>query len=197
MCSHTKDIIQVSLSEQRQLIQLQDTIPGHPMTRIDDYNAVVTFLIRELSTARLRQLHWMLFLVSNRNNILSLHNQLLQGRQIWITKQHDLHLVWYYSRMFIKPVPKCLFSYEFWTKVLDKARDVDNHPFILDALGFLRSYSRLILHESDFDIAKEKRLLPSFVDWEGWCCFIQGFSDLRETNQCLADITMARFASRG
>ncbi|OLN81753.1 hypothetical protein CCHL11_06943 [Colletotrichum chlorophyti] len=180
MSSCTEDTIQLPLLERRQLVQLEGTVPGNPTTTIDDQTAVGAFLIRELSTVRLRHLHWMLFLVSNRNNIRPLHHQLLQGRHIWITEQPDLHLVWYYSRIFIKPVPKCLFSYDFWGKALDKARDVDNHPLSLDALGFLRSYSRLIIHESDFNIAKEHKLLPSFVDWEGWCSFIQGFSDLRD-----------------
>lgn len=36
------------------------------------------------------------------------------------------------------------------------------------ALGFLFSYAALIAQESDFQIAKEKRLLPEQVTWDAW-----------------------------
>ncbi|KAJ2895215.1 hypothetical protein MKZ38_006766 [Zalerion maritima] len=36
------------------------------------------------------------------------------------------------------------------------------------AFGFLFSYSSLIQYESDYDLAVEKKLLPSNVSWQGW-----------------------------
>lgn len=41
------------------------------------------------------------------------------------------------------------------------------------ALGFLFSYAALITHESDFQIAKEKHLLPEEVEWSGWITLIK------------------------
>ncbi|GJC99404.1 UDP-N-acetylglucosamine transferase subunit ALG13 [Colletotrichum higginsianum IMI 349063] len=180
MGSFAEDAIAIPLTEDRQLVQLQQTIPGHPDITIDNSAAVRNFLIRELSTARLRRLYPMLFMVSNRRNISPLHHQLLNGRSICITERPDLHLVWYYNRIFVKPVPKPLFSYHFWRDAVRQAQDTDGHRLMLDALGFLRTYSMLIVHESDFNLAVQHKLLPHFVDWEGWCFFIQGFTPLRD-----------------
>ncbi|TQN66135.1 hypothetical protein CSHISOI_09309 [Colletotrichum shisoi] len=141
-----EDAIAIPLTEDRQLVQLQQqTIPGHPDIAIDNSAA--------LSTARLRRLYPMLFMVSNRRNISPLHHQLLNGRSICITERPDLHLVWYYNRIFVKPVPKPLFSYHFWRDAVREAEDTDGHRLVLDALGFLRTYSMLIVHESDFNLA--------------------------------------------
>lgn len=41
------------------------------------------------------------------------------------------------------------------------------------ALGFLFSYAALITHESDFQIAKEKRLLPEQVTWSAWITLVK------------------------
>lgn len=40
------------------------------------------------------------------------------------------------------------------------------------ALGFLFSYVALISHESDFLLAKEKRLIPEEVKWPDWRTFV-------------------------
>ena len=41
------------------------------------------------------------------------------------------------------------------------------------ALGFLFSYAALITHESDFEIAREKRLLPTEVTWTAWITLVK------------------------
>ncbi|KAF4823567.1 hypothetical protein CGCSCA5_v001682 [Colletotrichum siamense] len=180
MGSIVEETVTIPFDEQSQLVQLQSSIPGYPTMPIDDDQEVKNFLIRELSTERLRRLYWMLFLVSNRHNINPLHHQLLNSRRICITERPDLHLVWYYDRIFIKPIPKFLFSYGVWAAAIDEAQDQDGHRLMLDALGFLRTYSSLIVHESDFEIAKKQKLLPDFVDWDMWCLFIRGFTTLRD-----------------
>jgi hypothetical protein len=43
------------------------------------------------------------------------------------------------------------------------------------ALGFLFSYAALITHESDSNIAQEKRLLPKEVTWTAWITFMKDF----------------------
>ncbi|KAF0327061.1 subtilisin-like serine protease [Colletotrichum asianum] len=180
MGSIVEEAVTIPFDEQSQLVQLQSSIPGYPTMPIDNDQEVKNFLIRELSTERLRRLYWMLFLVSNRHNINPLHHQLFNSRRICITERPDLHLVWYYDRIFIKPIPKFLFSYGVWTAAIEEALDSDGHRLILDALGFLRTYSSLIVHESDFEIAKKQKLLPDFVDWDMWCLFIRGFTTLRD-----------------
>ena len=183
MCSveaPVEDTHHVPLASEKQLLPMQDTIPGHPSIPLDDGASVRTFLIKELSTERLKRLYRILFLVSNRNNISPLHHQLIKRRTIYITERPDLHLVWHCTRIFIKPVPKYLLSYEFRTTTVYKALDGNGNRLSLDAVGFLRSYSQLIVHESDFMLAKELKLLPGDVTWPGWCHFIKGFCSLRD-----------------
>jgi hypothetical protein len=115
-------------------------------------------------------------LLSNRNNIGALHHQALKGRQILITERPDLHLVWYYDRIFIKPIPRCLLNHAFFKSYVSPSKLLQ-----LEAKGFLRTYAKMIVHESDFDVAKEKRLLPYEVTWTEWCQFIRGFGNLRHT----------------
>ncbi|KAE8442033.1 hypothetical protein EG329_003890 [Mollisiaceae sp. DMI_Dod_QoI] len=185
------------------LLKPGDTVPGQPLISHDD-ETVEEFLKRELSTARLESIYWMLFLVSNLRNISPLHHQLVKGRQIVITERPDLHLVWHYDRIFIKPVPRCLLNHAFWrTHLLP-----DHHMFTagngdgdgcasssarlrstsasrdklrVEAQGFLRTYARLVVHESDFDLMKKLRLVPDHVDWEAWCRFMQGFVHLNDS----------------
>ncbi|KAK7423678.1 hypothetical protein QQX98_000868 [Neonectria punicea] len=177
-----EDPVQVPLTEDNGLIGLRDTIPGRPSISLEDQVAVEEFLKAELSTTRLKRIYALLFLVSNRENISQLHHQIVMGREIYITERPDLHLLWHYNRIFIKPVPQCLFSYEFWEKYMYQAKDEDGDNLIFDAMGFLRTYSRLIVHESDFHMAERLKLLPKGVTWAGWNHFIHGFRPLRDRN---------------
>src|SRR5208282_4898449 len=126
-----------------------DSVPGQPLVLLEDKESLSSFLHGELTTERLDKMYHILFLLSNRNNISPLHHQALMGRQILITERPDLHLVWYYDRIFIKPIPLCLLNYEFYSNHLLKAPD--GARFCADANGFLRTYASLIIHESDFD----------------------------------------------
>lgn len=155
-----------------------DTVPGQPNLLLSDREGVTNFLRRELSTERLDSMYFMLFLVSKRDNISPLHHQAVKGRRILITERPDLHLVWYYDRIFIKPVPLCLVSYVFYKSYLVGAEaDLQLHAA---ACGFLRTYASLIVHETDFDIAKEAALLPAQVDWEKWSLFMKQITHMRD-----------------
>ncbi|KAG5660895.1 hypothetical protein KAF25_002538 [Fusarium avenaceum] len=171
------DNISVPFAKDEELFhRLTDFVPGQPLISLQDEASISNFLSRELSTERLERMYFMLFLVSNRNNISPLHHQALKGRQILITERPDLHLVWYYDRIFIKPIPLCLLSHEFYkTYIL--------HPearFGREANGLLRTYASLIVHESDLDVARSTKLLPADVRWENWCCFMQKFGHLTD-----------------
>ncbi|KAH7120137.1 hypothetical protein B0J13DRAFT_680756 [Dactylonectria estremocensis] len=162
-----------------ELVRLELTVPGQPLILLEDQAAVNQFLSRELSTLRLRRRYAILFLTSKPDNISSLHHQAFKGRKICITERVDLHLVWYYDRIFIKPIPQCLFSRTFRETFLPHAKDFDGDHLAPEADGFLKSYSMLVVHESDFDLAKELRLLPQWIDWVSWCHFIHEFQRLR------------------
>lgn len=162
-----------------ELVRLESTVPGQPLIRLEDRGAVVHFLIRELSTARLKRIYAILFLASKPENISPLHHQTIKCREICITERPDMHLLWYYERIFIKPVPKYLFSRTFRETYIDRSKDYDGDDLSLETGGFLRSYARLIVHESDFELAKQLRLLPAWLEWDGWCHFIHEFGQLR------------------
>ena len=120
----------------------------------------------------------------------ALHYQLLLSREILITEQMDMHLVWTTGRIFLKPIPRFLLEPRFWTGYLccewtcgcsmdDDAvyrgppRECERRGLRKRALGFLFSYAALISHESDFRIAEEKRLLPLGVRWPAWRTFVE------------------------
>ncbi|KAK2037163.1 hypothetical protein LZ31DRAFT_612891 [Colletotrichum somersetense] len=88
----------------------------------------------------------MLFLVSKRSNISPLHHQAIKGRKIVITERPDLHLVWYYERILIKPVPSCLLNFSFFDIFLGPGCHRRSA-----ASGFLRTYASLVLFLRGWD----------------------------------------------
>ncbi|KAI1390697.1 uncharacterized protein F4822DRAFT_394191 [Hypoxylon trugodes] len=156
-----------------------DTVPSQPNTLLGDREGVANFLHRELSTKRLDDMYSMLFLVSKRDNVSPLHHQVVKGRRIIITERPDLHLVWYYDRIFIKPVPSYLFSYSFYKNFILGVET--EHELHAAACGFLRTYASLIIHETDFNIAKQTGLLPASIDWETWCRYMKQIAHIKDT----------------
>lgn len=147
---------------------------------------VSTFLMTELSTPLLDSLYPMLWLVARKegSHIDPLHCQHVKGRQVIVSEDPKLHLIWTPNKIFVKPIPDCLFSYYFWLSFLSlgasteksqrsESRDENINRAL--ALGFLRSYSYLIRHQSDFIIAKECHLIPTDIDWTCWRYFIGHF----------------------
>ncbi|CAG7998673.1 unnamed protein product [Penicillium salamii] len=117
----------------------------------------------------------------------ALHHQLLLGREITITEQMDMHLVWTTGRMFLKPLPRFLLDPDVWVQNLGceqcrvsvdtEASRTAQHKckhigLRRRALRFLFSYAALVSHESDFLIAKEKHLLPIEITWSSWCTLV-------------------------
>ncbi|GAP84724.1 putative subtilisin-like serine protease [Rosellinia necatrix] len=142
-------------------------LPGEPNIQLDDAT-IGTHLEEELVTADLDRLSAYLWLVAKQDSshISSLTHQIVRGREIVITENPGLHLVWHYNRVFIKPLPKYLLSHAFWefylispdSPILEPRRNELRKA----GLGFLRSYHHLIRRRSDFDLAmrEETRLLP-------------------------------------
>ena len=149
---------------------------------------VSTFLAAELSTPLLDSLYPMLWLAARRegSHVDPLSRQHVKGRQVIVSEDPKMDLIWTPNKIFIKPIPYCLFSHDFWLSFLSpdactvkpyglsKSQDRIRFNRTL-ALGFLRSYSHLIRHRSDFAIAKERRLVPADIDWSSWQYFIAHF----------------------
>lgn len=164
-------------------------LPGEPRVQLTDPN-IEDYLVAELATDELDQLSPHLWLVAKQDSshISPLTKQICRGRRIIITEEPRLHLVWYYDRVFIKPLPKYLLSYSFWDFYLtsdDSPISVDSRKKLRQAaLGFLRSYTWLIQHRSDFELAtnEDHRLLPRNVgSYRGFIHLMQSLEGIGDT----------------
>lgn len=137
----------------------------------------LSFLERELDLQRLTSIFRWLWIAGRPTPARPLYYQLMLSREILVTENMDMHLVWTPGRIFLKPVPRFLLDPSFWRDHLScpQSRPCANGPGCRTrqglrqrALGFLSSYVGLVGHESDFFIAKERHLIPQEVDWLDW-----------------------------
>lgn len=133
------------------------------------------FLQRELLVRRIDNVRNWLWVCGRPMPARPLHHQLLIERDIAITENPELHLVWGNRRIYLKPIPEWLLSPQFWEKLQAGSRydgaigsDGEISELIRCARGFLFSYCALITYRSDFNIAVDKGLLPPGVTWAYW-----------------------------
>lgn len=95
-------------------------LPGNPRIRLNDISELNSFIHKEFDLADLERLAAHLWLMSKEDsgNISPLHRQLVKGRKIVITEDIRLHLIWHYDRIFVKPLPRYMTSYTFWSEYL-------------------------------------------------------------------------------
>lgn len=161
------------------------TLPGQPRISLNDPN-IGSCLQQELETPDLNRLSPYLWLVAKQDSahVSSLSHQIVRGRQIVITENPELHLVWIYDRVYIKPIPKYLLSHAFWDFYLMSQDSPIPEPLRQDitkaAQGFLRSYAYLIQHKSDFLLAQDAnhRLVPEKVSHSDFIRFITEFEHI-------------------
>lgn len=152
---------------------------------------VQDFLQRELDTPILNEVYPHLSLVAKKagDHIDPLHRQRIQRRNIVIAEDPALHLVWYYDTLYLKPIPQCLYNYAFWEEYLllptskypgtSQTSDACSSSHICrTALGYLRSYSFLIWHESDYLIAQRADLIPKDITYQDFRRFILPFRSI-------------------
>ncbi|KAM7194683.1 hypothetical protein V8F20_007875 [Naviculisporaceae sp. PSN 640] len=177
---------------------LTDNLPASyrlldPRTSDIDLFPTVTptpeFLAQDLDTPRLHAMIHLLWFAGRPVPPRPLHQQLgALGREIVLHEQMETHLVWGSSRIFLKPIPRYLLRPDFWQDYLTcdscspelspaskgGAEESCPHPHLRAcSLGFLLSYVALLSYESDFDLAKEKRLVPSELTWVAWRRFVR------------------------
>jgi hypothetical protein len=161
------------------------TLPGQPRVQLDP-ESVKEYLAIDLLTPELNKLAPHLWLVSTprSSHISPLHHQAVRGRSIVVAENPQLHLVWANNQIFVKPLPKYLLSHAFWHYYLTSARSPLPHPLRADAikaaLGFIRTYSYLIRHETDFRLAQREEycLIPADVTWTRFARFIAAFESI-------------------
>ncbi|KAL4807621.1 hypothetical protein BDV18DRAFT_158838 [Aspergillus unguis] len=152
------------------------------------------FLLQELETPVLDELYDRLWLVARKSgfHIDALHAQKLKGRDVLVSENPSLHLVWRHNQIYIKPIPVCLLNHGFWQLYLCQSgeKDTDSElqphspPLGFDAAaaaaGFLRSYALLVRHHSDFRLAQQLHLIPATVEWSDWARFVHRFQILSD-----------------
>ncbi|PWY83620.1 hypothetical protein BO70DRAFT_428881 [Aspergillus heteromorphus CBS 117.55] len=149
-------------------------LPGYPLLSITASDEVEAFLSDNLLTRELDQLHPILWLVGTRksNHVYPLHRQIVRGREIILAEDPGLHLLWYYDKIYIKPIPKYLLNHAVWQVYLS-GQSQESRDLRSAALGFMRTYAWLIQSEHDFEIARAKGLIPSDISgMDGYTDFI-------------------------
>ena len=141
----------------------------------------------DLATLLLDEIFPFLWLVAvqSGDHIDALHCQALKNRNIIVTEDPKLHLVWYFGTIYIKPLPDYLLNASFWCDHIPQpAAESFFHRKPYDkyrtALGYIRSYSFLIRHESDFIIAQKANLLPKYVSFQRLQRFLQPFRSVQD-----------------
>jgi len=163
-------------------------LPSQPSLSLND-SEVLPFVEEDLHTPLLDQMSpWLWLLATPKStHVTPLHANMVKGRNIVITEDPELHLVWYSDKVFIKPVPSYLLSYAFWSAFLlhDKRHPEQGHGttrlrILQAALGYMRTYLHLIKHESDLRVAKREHLIPEDLDFERWTAFIANFKYIED-----------------
>lgn len=180
-----------------------ENLPGQPRMRLRS-SSLHHSLEREFCTPDLDTLSPHLWLVATQSSshISPLHEHILKGRHVAITEDQELHLTWTNNRVFIKPMPRYMLSYAFWTAKLVPDTNLTkcanaqtpSEALLRAALGFMRTYYYLVRHESDLRIANESCLV-SFdrdnVTIEEFHEFISGFAEIQD------DEVSPRYSSYG
>ena len=165
----------------------RSTLPGQPRIDLNDAVGLTEYLRQEFCAPDLEKLapHLWLMSTQSRSNISPLHRQLVKGREILIAEDPRLHLVWFYDRIFIKPLPMFILSYRFWTVYLlsdSSPLRARRSEISKAALGLLRTYHFLIKHESDFRIAQREdlQLIPRSITYAEFCALTSKFADIND-----------------
>jgi hypothetical protein len=158
------------------------------------------FLKNEFLLKDLEKISSHLWMISKHDikNISPLYRQRVKGREIIVTEDPRLHLVWYHDRIFIKPLPKYLLSYSFSAAYLSVNRYSSPEQITLQraVLGYLRTYIYLIKYKSDFRIAVDDKLqlIPPGITFPKICDFIAPLEHLLDNNiMLLGGMPMAKF----
>ncbi|KAM0551295.1 hypothetical protein ACHAPJ_008398 [Fusarium lateritium] len=164
-------------------------VPGFPRVSLDDKNGVKELLAAEFCSDDVDRVSDKLWWMSTQDskNISPLHRQLVKRRSIVVTEDPKLHLVWIYDRVFIKPLPRFIGSYDFWKNHICSSITSEEAHIQRNALGYLRTYYYLIQHESDLRIAKDPNLclVPDNLTWEQFCRFTTCLNRIPDTDVSL------------
>lgn len=161
-----------------------------------DEKGIRSYIQSELQAPVLDQLapHLWFFSRKSGSHIDPLHKQLSKARKVVLIEDPGLHLVWHENTIYLKPIPIWLLCSAIWDQQLIRLSNIitgngrSPSPAPLSpahysdltrsAIGFLRSYSWLIRHPSDFILAQQANLVPEGIDGPDFETFIRTFRTL-------------------
>lgn len=160
--------------------------PAPSFSPLASRRALIDFLLSDICPTKMNQLAPYLWICAapSYTNVPPLHNHAVHGRNIIVSEDPALHLVWTTGRIFIKPLPLYLLSYSFWMQyLLDDEVSEDKSNVREAAMGLLRSYHLCIRHESDLRVAQQAHLnlIPPGVNWQQWCDFSVSFGAIEKS----------------
>ncbi|TGZ81281.1 hypothetical protein EX30DRAFT_340906 [Ascodesmis nigricans] len=124
---------------------------------------ITLYLKEEFSLPDLNDIHLHLWWAGRLGNIHSLHDQRILNRSILVTERTKLHLTWRDDTIYIKPLPASLLNHDFWRQYISVDPELQQL-----ALGFLKSYTKLLQYPIDVQMARELHLIPEHLDWAKW-----------------------------
>ena len=128
-----------------------------------DHTSIIAYLSKELDTSRLDAIQPYLWLAGLERPARALQELVMLGRQIIVTEQTDLHMVWHGSKIYIKPLPEFLLCHRVWEQGLCQYPELYRR-----GLGLLFSYVQLVRAKSDLRVAHSNGLLPDDITWRQW-----------------------------
>ncbi|KAJ5273931.1 hypothetical protein N7478_009056 [Penicillium angulare] len=120
-----------------------DYLPGYPRIKMSNEKELFDFIRQEVWSEDLESMSGRLWWMSKQDssNISPLHRQRVKGRQIIVTEDPRLHLIWIDNRTFLKPLPRYITSYVFWDPFMsDPSKYGARVELRKAALGYLRTY---------------------------------------------------------
>lgn len=172
-------------------------VSGLIYPKIADTSNSMALMSAELETPVLDELNEYLHFIAPRDyrRVHPLHEHLIRKRQIVVTENPGLHLIWHYNTIFVKPIPPFLLNFTMWRRCLlppvetvDESTQQSSYPISYpicalqspckSALGFLRTYELLVRHPSDFNIAQTMNLIPQNISYFEFRAFIGPFHSL-------------------
>ena len=106
---------QDSASSSLDLSQLDDLLPASIRNEDALELPSAAHLDSELNLRRLDKIYEYLWLAGRPMPPRPLHYQQAASREIIVVEKMDLHLVWEPNRIYLKPLPRYLLSYNFWS----------------------------------------------------------------------------------
>ncbi len=158
---------------------------GHPRINTQDARLMLDFLEGEFCSQDAEGLSPYLWVMSMQSpaNVSPLHRQRVKQREVVVTEDPKLHLVWFHNRIFIKPLPEYLCDLDFLNNLPPtetKDQQQRQERIRKAAKGYLRTWVFLVRHKSDFRIAQEPplQLLPPDMTWEKFCHFAASLHEI-------------------